>query len=246
MNLKSTLVAALSFAAFAGAASAVPIITATNVTSSWGSTAGGVAVDENVSYGRLPGSAADPFNQVRWGTPANPSFATRGKSGLGFQSLAPVPIKLGVDFAVGKLRHYNWTIAPGTNAAGSQLDIGTTLNVEGSAQGPYTFSSKFTVDETLNVAPCAYPSARPCSDKITFSNVAGGDTFTIGGIVYTLTLIGFGNTSTTLQDSFLSEEGGTTDTFLWARITAVDTPPTPTPEPAPLALLALGLSVWVG
>ena len=72
MNLKSTLVAALSFAAFAGAAfagaaSAVPIITATNVTSSWGSTAGGVAVDENVSYGRLPGSAADPFNQVRWG-----------------------------------------------------------------------------------------------------------------------------------------------------------------------------------
>ena len=76
--------------------------------------------------------------------------------------------------------------------------------------------------------------------------MAGGDTFTIGGIVYTLTLIGFGNTSTTLQDSFLSEEGGTTDTFLWARITAVDTPPNPTPEPAPLALLALGLSVWVG
>ena len=240
MNLKSTLVAALSLVAFAGAASAVPI-TATTAIPTWVSTAGGVAVDENVSYGRLPDGVADGFNQVRWGTPANPSFATRGKSGLGFRTAAPVTgIVLENPFSVGTLRHYNWTIAPGTNATGSQLDISTTLDVGGSAQGPYTFSSKFTVDETLNVAPCAYPSDRPCSDKITFSNVAGGDTFTIGGIVYTLSVLGFGDTPTSLQDSFISQEGGTTDTQLWAVITAVN-PPTPTPEPAPLALLALGL-----
>ena len=63
--------------------------------------------------------------------------------------------------------------------------------------------------------------------------------FTINGIEYTLKVLGFGDTPGNLKDNFISQEGGTSNTELWAVITAVN--PGEVPEPAPLALLALGL-----
>ena len=141
------------------------------------------------------------------------------------------------------MRHYNWTIAGGSFGTGSQLDIGVNLNVDGSAQGPYSFTSALAVDETPNnTNPCPYqPSpAGLCADKISFSNIGTADVFTINGIEYTLKILGFGNSPTSLADSFISQEGGTSDAELWAVITAVNPPP-PVPAPAPLALLALGL-----
>jgi PEP-CTERM motif len=242
LNKQTILVAALAFAAISGTASAV-VITATDVTSSWHDTVGdaGANIRENVSFGR--GNTGDTgdgegFNQARWGRPTG--SATPGRSGLGFRSNAPVSgIVIDTPFDLGDLRHYNWTISRGSVATQSQLDISATLNIDGSSQGPFTFTSALNIDETPNSGTCPYPSDTPCSDRITFENVAGSDTFNIGGVEYTLSILGFGATSATLEEFFISQEGGTRETNLWAQITRAD--PTPTPEPAPLALLALGL-----
>jgi PEP-CTERM motif len=240
LNKQSNWIAGLVLTAIAGAASAVPI-TATTVTSNWHDTVGaaGANIVENVSFGRVDADPGDGFNQARWGRPAG--SATPGRSGLGFRSDAPVTgIALETPFDLGDLRHYNWTIGGGSAASSSQLDINATLDINGSSQGPFTFTSSLIIDETPNRAPCPYPSDTPCSDRITFNNVASSDTFNIGGTEYTLSILGFGQTAATREEFFISQEGGTQQTNLWAVITAVDTPP-PVPEPAPLALLALGL-----
>lgn len=224
------------------------MITATPITSNWHESLGqaNANIVENVSFGR--GNAGDigvgeGFNQARWGDPFQAS-ATAGRSGLGSRSNDPVAgIVLETPFNLGTLRHYNWTIALGSFGTGSQLDVGFSLNIDSVSQGPYSLTTQLTVDETPNnTTPCPYQPSPPglCADSISFTPVGGGDTFTIGGVIYTLEIIGFGTSPANLSNSFISQEGGISDTNLWAKITAAD-PPTPAPEPAPLALLALVL-----
>ncbi len=243
MNTYSKWLSAFALTAIAGAAAAAPVITATSVSSVWSNTVGdaGANIRENVSFGQ--GNAGDigdgdAFNQARWGRPAG--TLSPGRSGLGFKSLAPrTDINLGVAFEFGILQHYNWTIGLGSVGKSSELGLGLTLNVDGNSQGPYDFSSTIIVDETPNTAPCKYPSTRNCADQISFSNVGTADVFTISGIEYTLSIVGFGDTFDTRESSFISQEGGVSETLIWGIITAVE--PGEVPEPAPLALLGLGL-----
>ncbi|MDB5412189.1 MAG: motif, partial [Rubritepida sp.] len=60
----------------------------------------------------------------------------------------------------------------------------------------------------------------------------------VAGVAYTIELLGFStNNGNTLTSSFISQEGGSNNIGLYARITA----PTPVPEPASFAILGAGL-----
>jgi len=243
MNRVSAAVTSAVVAGFYGTAMAATI-NMTTVTSNWHDTIGGVNVIENTSFGRFDADAGDGFNQVRWGTPSAPS-PTRGRSGLGFNGLAPINnISLDTEFKLGELKHYNWTLSSGTAASSSQLGLSAALEIDGLGVpgSPFTFNTALTVDETANTAPCTYPSTTPCADRITFQQVGSSDTFFIDGVEYTFEVIGFGSTPDDLESAFISQEGGDSSAFLWAKITAVE----PVSEPASLALLAasLGMAGW--
>lgn len=219
-------------------------ITIPTVSSNWHDTLGGTNVVENVSFGRVDADPGDGFNQARWGEPG--TSATSGRSGLGFQGLAPLSgIAINTAFQIGELRHYNWTLRLGTGASSSQLDLSAALEIDGvgSPGSPYNFTTALTIDETPNSEPCAYPSATPCSDRITFEQVGTSDTFTIDGVEYTFQVIGFGPTPDALIDEFISKEGGDSTTPLWARITQATHPVS---EPGSFVLLTAVLGMLAG
>jgi hypothetical protein len=241
---KQKLLAALALSFVSGLASAAVINTTTD-NGNWSNTLGGPAnIRENVSFGRFDVDAGDGYNQVRWGTPFG--TATNGRSGLGFLGIGGNNVGLDTAFQIGSLRHYNWTIGlPGASSSDLAIEVG--LNVGGNARGPFNLSTTIKVDETPNsVLPCPFqPSTINCSDRISFEQATGTDTFTIDGIEYTFDILGFGPAANQLQNSFISQEAGVSEAPLWAKIVAVT--PQPTPEPDALALLALGLGglTWV-
>jgi len=138
---------------------------------------------------------------------------------------------------LGQLRHYNNPIQGGS--AASQVDLALATTITGATPTTQTFSFRFFIDETPNQRPCSYPSSTPCDDRITFQNLDLTSSFMLGSIGYTIELLGFGSSATSLTSYFESEEGGTRTADLWARITAV---PSQVPEPASLALVGLALA----
>ncbi len=247
MNKNTTILAVLAIAAgVSGSASAAIVMT--DVTSNWANPVGGVSVELNINEGRFNNDPpTDAFNQVRWGLPAG-GPATRGRSGLGFLGNDPINnIVLDSAFQIGTLKHYNWTIGRNQAVTDVDLSLGAALAVNGtpSPGSPYNFTTHLTINETPNAAPCEFPSTTPCADRITFEQIGASDVFTINGIEYTFRVLGFGQAPGSLQDSFISQEGGESTAPLWAIITAVN--PNPNPEPAPLALMALGLGAlgWI-
>jgi len=199
------------------------------VSATWQNLVGGAGTSINVANGT--------FTDVRWGTD-NPN------SGLGFDGIAPPPQvlpALGSPFLLGSLRHYNNPITAGTAASSVDLSLNTNLTIGGNAIGAGPFNFRFLIDETPNSAPCAYPSVTPCADKISFQNLLTSDTFLIGGTVYTINVLGFADSlGGPIVTDFISQEGGTNTTFLYASISA------PVPEPASIAfLLTIGVAVVV-
>jgi hypothetical protein len=199
----------------------------TGVDCTWSNTIGGVGV---VISGSGTGSCS-----VRWGTP----LTAGGKSGLGFDEPASLPsgITLGSPFLLGTLTHYNRTIAAGTAASSSDLTLDVSLDLPATK----SFSWTFTIDETPNIAgTCVYPGAPPCSDKITFSANPGSEFFSIGGVDYTLQILGFSTDGgTTTASEFISNEGADNQAQLYARLSARK-PGVPTP--GALSLFAIGLA----
>jgi hypothetical protein len=201
------------------------------VSALWSNAVGGSNVVLNQTNGT--------FLDVRWGVSTG-----QGQSGLGFDGIAPPPSTLpalGDPFLLGTLKHYNRPISGGTAASSVDLSTSVDLNIGGNpiSTGPFNF--RFLIDETPNVSPCAYQSSTPCADKITFQNLVTSDTFTIGSDVYTISIVGFSDAPNgPLVASFISQEGGDNDAYLYAAITA------PIPEPSSLALLVTILGVATG
>jgi hypothetical protein len=190
----------------------------------WTGTTGG----SNIVLNQVQGA----YTNVRWGT------GTQGQSGLGVDPMAPPVTGIVIDdvFKLADFRHYNNPINSGTAASSAFL----TLSVQITNGGVYNFdvNYRFDIDETPNQAPCAYPSVTPCADKITFANLSATTVgFVIDGKPYTLEIVGFSNDGgNTIVSDFISQEGGTSTTGLYARVTEVKVP-----EPASMALLGMGL-----
>ena len=96
------------------------------------------------------------------------------------------------------------------------------------------------IDETPNEGTCAYFSITPCADKISISETSLSNKFSVAGIDYTLQLLGFSLTPGHVPiNEFISQEGGTNEALLFAKVTAVE--PEPVPEPATVA----GTALWL-
>jgi hypothetical protein len=87
---------------------------------------------------------------------------------------------------------------------------------------------------------CAYFSITPCADKIYISETSLSNQFSVAGIDYTLQLLGFSLTPGGVPiNEFISQEGGTNQALLFAKVTAAG--PEPVPEPATVA----GTALWL-
>ena len=178
-------------------------------------------------------------NQVRWGNPFY-GGGTSLKSGLGFTGVGPSTFGLGEIFQVGQLRHFNNVVSGGTAASGVNLSLFLNFDDPAAIQ---SFNLKLEIDETTNeVGTCAYFSIDPCADKISISETSMSNQFSVAGIDYTLQLLGFSLTpGGTPINEFISQEGGTNQALLFAKVTAAKPETETVPEPATLA----GTALWL-
>jgi len=174
--------------------------------------------------------------QVRWGAPFY-GGGTSQKSGVGFTGVGPSTFGLGEIFQVGQLRHFNNAISRGT--AASAVNLSLFLNFDNPV-ATQSFNLNLQIDETPNEGSCAYFSITPCADKISISETSMSNQFSVAGIDYTLQLLGFSLTPGGVPiNEFISQEGGTNQASLFAKITAVE--PETVPEPATVA----GTALWL-
>lgn len=172
--------------------------------------------------------------QVRWGSPFG-GGGTSQKSGLGFTGVGPSTFGLGEIFQVGQLRHFNNVISAGTSA--SAVNLSLFLNFDNPI-ATQSFNLNLQIEETPNQGSCPYFSITPCADKIYISETSLSNKFSVAGIEYTLQLLGFSLTPSGVPiNEFISQEGGTNQALLFAKVTAAE----PVPEPATLA----GTALWL-
>ncbi len=173
-------------------------------------------------------------SQVRWGEALGD-----GQSGLGFKSISSTSIEPNTVFDLGKLRHFNNTIASGT--AASTVDLALDLNF--ASIGEQTFDFTFDIVETTNLKPCKYPSneGNPCADSISWENAFSSQSFNYEGSEFNLQLVGFRNSaSDPMLEKFITQEGGTSETNIFAKVNHVSDPKS-VPEPATgISLAVLG------
>jgi hypothetical protein len=176
--------------------------------------------------------------QIRWGIPAGGRGSQQ--SGLGFTGVGPSTFGLGEIFQVGQLRHFNNPIFGDVPSA---VNLSLSFNFDNPV-ATQSFNLNLQIDETPNVGSCAYFSITPCADKISISETSLSNQFSVAGINYTLQLLGFSLTPGGVPiNEFISQEGGTNEALLFAKVTAAgpEAEPEPVPEPATLA----GTALWL-
>ena len=177
-------------------------------------------------------------NQIRWGRPIT---VTGEPSGLGYTGNAG-NADFGETILLGSLRHFNNAIDATSGI--SNVDLNLALSF-GLPIPPQNFSFKLAIDETSNLgdaAACPYFSTVPCSDKISWTDTTSTNTFSVGGVDYTLQLLGFSNSPGSAPlNEFISQEGGTNQTSLYGKVVRSEAVPEPTTM-AGLALAGAGLA----
>jgi len=213
------------FGIFAGNASAVEF-KMLNSSGVWTGTSGG---DNVTGIGT---------NEVRWG-----GIILSQKSGLRFDGTGEKTFEVDENFQVGTLTHFNNNIGFNNSADSAELEIGLLLSELGEDK---LFNFSFGIDETTNVEPCTYPSDTPCSDKISFPSAFPEESFSFMGENYTLKLLGFGDSADNFEEGFISQEGGTNSTFLFAQITEDPDGGGGTVIPEPMTILGSFAAIGIG
>jgi len=192
-------------------------LTLSSVDGDWTGTTGGVNVDLTqtavVAYGDTD------QHQVRWGIP----YHQTEQSGLGFTGAAGATFEAGDIFEVGELVHFNREIE--NDGAPSDATLQLVVNFSDPAGLSGTFDMVFAVNETPGLGT---------DDIITFpTSPIPTDSMSIGGVTYTIKLLGFGPDSSNLVTEFVSPENGTPNsTLVWGQVSMV---------PAPGAIILCGI-----
>jgi hypothetical protein len=159
-------------------------------------------------------------NFIHWG---NPSRQQPNNSGYQFVGNAPptvTGISVDTPFLLGSFTHFNFPIT-GNSLASVNLNISTMLNINNSpTQVNSTF--QFLHNETPNIRTAQNPNC--CNDIVTFlNNIQQSQIFNIGGIDYTVTLLGFSSVlNGPLLQQFSTIEGQANTAYLYAIITRAD------------------------
>ena len=143
------------------------------------------------------------------------------------RSTVPITPTVGTAFSLGTFYHVNNPI-DGTSLNSVELSLGLVI-------GGQTVNSNwlFSHNETNNTG-----NNNCCNDLITISGLnAAPLNFTFGGVQYTFSILGFGNTALTAPNStFSTVENQVNSTKVWGVMNR-----TQVPEPATLALVSTGL-----
>lgn len=169
--------------------------------------------------------------EIRWGEPA--PAANDQRSGYRFDGAAPAEftVETGDIFSLGDFTHTNQPVFGSITSA--QLNISTDLRIGGVqlSEGPFSFS--FLHDETTNACE---PQPECANDLVSFTSMTTSDSFFVGGIEYTLDLIGF-SVDGAFMTEFSTLEGQSNTAQLLGTFIATNS----VPAPPAFVLLALGL-----
>lgn len=184
-----------------------------------------------------PGYGPDVFlsnsggtnNQLNWGNPIPGSFSNFVRfDGLGSFSTAADAI-----FRVGDLTYRNGSTTEGFNG---DFPLSVALNFTSPSGVNQTFSYLFNILNTDNTTGDPVLDG----DRLQFSTAGlSSSVFNVGGVDYTLQLLGFSTDGgSTIISEFNSPEGATANASLYGKITAA---PIPTPALLP-GLIGMGLA----